>query len=77
MSRIAYRADESYVNNDGQFMVIEVVENEAGYVPTEYAYESVIVAKATAETMNAANGITHEDAMDIVASSMRASNLGR
>lgn len=72
-------------DNPGFFIPNLVVEDEAGYSPLTgngafarpwYFGPGIEAAKAQVADYNALTDITPADALDIVLSSMRASNLG-
>ena len=73
-NRVAYRSDESFYDADlGGYLVAEITENEPGYRVAK-AYPQLADAQAEAARRNDENGIGTDAALDIVTSSMRASN---
>lgn len=73
MNRMCYHADESFFSKDtGKYQLIIVTENEPGYtVASEWG--SLDNAKAKAQILNAANGLSADDVLNIRTSSMAAS----
>jgi hypothetical protein len=71
-NRVCYYADEAMYDSQQQgYFIARVTENEAGYVQTFSLHSTVDEAKAVVSKLNAAMGLTSDDAMMIVASSMR------
>ena len=70
MNRIALWTDESYARAGG-YDVIAVCEDESGYFFYSGPWESLEDARAYVDEHNAARGISHEDALAILISSMR------
>jgi hypothetical protein len=76
MSRIAYYTNESYYDaSKGGYVVAEVTENEAGYRTLSGGFSDVMAAKARADELNANVGISWDDVLDIVASSIRQGSI--
>lgn len=72
--RQAAWADESYTTEDGDYMVILVDEDEPGYHATTYT-GTLDYTKQVAARINETRGITKDDAIEILASSMRVSDI--
>ena len=70
-NRIAYRSDESFYDTiSGQYLVAEITENEAGYLPVSW-HPELADAESDAARRNTANNLTMDDVVAIVFSSMR------
>lgn len=74
-TRIGFHADESYVDDNGHYVVIEVVENEPGYRRTPFTSADLTKCIDAAKTMNTSNGLTDDDVLAIRTSSMAAGNV--
>jgi hypothetical protein len=71
-NRVCYYTDAAMYDRGQQgYFIAKVTENEAGYVQTFSLHSTVDEAKAVVSKLNAAMGLTRDDAMMIVASSMR------
>lgn len=75
-SRIACRSDDSFYHADLGYVVAEITENEPGYRVAS-AHSELADAQAEAARRNEENGISADDALDILASSMRAGKVSR
>ncbi|AGM12369.1 hypothetical protein PEGLEG_141 [Mycobacterium phage PegLeg] len=77
-SRICYYANESFYDHaKGDYVVAVVTEDEAGYNTLSTVYGSAERAKAAADALNQDLGLSRDDVLDIVASSMRAGRAQR
>lgn len=68
-NRIAIWSTEA-MGSRGDYHVAKVTENEAGYTPLGH-FPTLEEARAYAQDRNERNGLSVDDVMDIVASSMR------
>ncbi|AMQ67058.1 hypothetical protein SEA_CRACKLEWINK_123 [Mycobacterium phage Cracklewink] len=76
-NRVCYYTNESFYNRDQRgYEVAKVTENEAGYVPCFGLYPTPDAALAAADQMNAPLGLTRDDVLAIVASSMAQGPVG-
>jgi hypothetical protein len=73
-NRIVYYTNEGFYDAaSDQCIVAQIVENEAGYGP--WSYEPTLEqAKAVAAANNAALGVSDDDVLEVVVSSMRQGN---
>lgn len=74
--QVAY-AQEGIVDDSGDYVVVFVDENEAGYTPTTYTSSDLAYCEAVAENINTRRGYSHQDVLDVVASSFAAQNAVR
>lgn len=76
-NRECYWVNEGFAErlDDGTigYRIAVVTENEAGYRPDTSVYSKLELAKKRADHFNEVRGLTEEDVMDILASSMRVS----
>lgn len=76
MARIAYYANESFYDRTQQgYFVAKITEDAPGYEQTFGLHRASIDAERVANKLNEANGLTRDDVLDIVASSMRAGRV--
>lgn len=69
--RTAFYTNESFQSRDtGEFLVAEIVENEAGWTPAS-SHPDVASSQAEADRRNAQSGLSKDDVLAIVASSFR------
>lgn len=70
--RECFYANESFYNRaTSEYFIAIVRENDWGYYPTDLGYDTADEAKSKVDEMNAGLGLSREDVLDIVASSMR------
>ncbi|QNJ56932.1 hypothetical protein SEA_REINDEER_141 [Mycobacterium phage Reindeer] len=74
--RTCYYANESYFNRAQQgYEIAKVVEDEAGWTPVFGLHRTLGEAEETVDQLNADLGLSRDDVLDIVASSMRAGRV--
>lgn len=75
--RWCYWVSIAWTDAFGEYTPRIVFEDVPGLFITDYAWgRNLAKAQKIAEDFNSKRGITPQDAMDIVSSSMRASNVG-
>lgn len=71
--RIAYFVLESQVNTNGEYNALCAIEGKKGYYYTDWYWgDNLEVAEKIAKDKNLAMGITSDEAMKIVLSTMRS-----
>lgn len=76
MNRIAYHSDESFTYPDGNYALVKIEENVAGYVRFQ-SFTELSEAQEMASLHNTRAGLSEDDVLDIRASSMTASRRKR
>ncbi|APQ42241.1 hypothetical protein PBI_MRMAGOO_159 [Mycobacterium phage MrMagoo] len=75
-NRVCCYANESFYDSTaGGYVVAVITENEPGYRTLEGGYPDVLDAKAEAARRNTESGLSWDEVLDIVASSMAAGRV--
>ncbi|AXQ52758.1 hypothetical protein SEA_IPHANE7_136 [Mycobacterium phage IPhane7] len=75
--RMCYYANESFYDSTRGYVVAVVNEGEPGYRTLAGGYLFADEAKEEADRLNEKAGLSRDDVLDIVASSMRAGKVQR
>lgn len=71
-NRRAYFILESQTNEKGEFRALIAVENESGYYKTDWFWGKILTdAEAIVRDKNLSMGITEDEAVKIIGSTMR------
>lgn len=72
MGETALHTDRSMIDTDGTYKVVVSTRNVAGYVPWSTGWSTPEAARAYVDEYNAKLGLTPDEALEIIASAMRA-----